>query len=125
MKRILSLVLCLLILFSLMSNVKADILTTACGNAFVETMIERYGVADLSQAADTIPDIVIVTYDYEKQYIIIFHAGMYYSWFLDSVTDVLVIQTAMEEIVESLGFTETVFVLSSDDFLKLLDQHIT
>ena len=121
MKRILSLALCLLILFSLMPNAKADILTTACGNAFVETMIERYGVADLSQAADTIPDIVIVTYDYEKQYIIIFHAGMYYSWFLDSVTDVLVIQTAMEEIVESLGLGNSVFIISSDSLLESLE----
>ena len=121
MKRILSLVLCLLILFSLMSNVKADILTTACGNAFVETMIERYGVADLSQAADTIPDIVIVTYDYEKQYIIIFHAGMYYGWLLDSMTDVIVVQIAMEEVVESMGLGDSVFIISSDSLLESLE----
>ena len=125
MKRILSLVLCLFVLFSLMPNAKADILTTACGDAFIETMTERYGEADLSQAGATIPGIVIVTYDYEKQFIAILHADMYYGWLLDSVTDVIIVQIAMEEVVESLGFTETVFVLSSDDFLKLLDQHIT
>ena len=121
MKRILSLVLCLLTLFSLMPNAKADILTTACGDAFIKTMTERYGEADLSQAGATIPDIVIVTYDYEKQFIAILHADMYYGWLLDSVTDVIVVQIAMEEVVESMGLTETVFVLSSDDFLKLLD----
>lgn len=121
MKRILSLVLCLLILFSLMPNVNADILTTACGDAFVETMTERYGVADLSQAGDTIPDTVIVAYNYEKQYIVIFHAGVYYSWLLNSVTDVIIVQIAMEEVVESMGLGDSVFIISSDHLLEIFE----
>ena len=125
MKRILSLVLCLLTLFSLMPNAKADILTTACGDAFIETMIESYGEADLSQAGATIPDIVIVTYDYEKQFIVILHADMYYGWLLDSVTDVIIVQIAMEEVVESLGFENSVFIISSDSLLEILEKYIT
>jgi hypothetical protein len=108
-----------------MPNAKADILTTACGDAFIETMTERYGEADLSQAGATIPDIVIVTYDYEKQFIAILHADMYYVWLLDSVTDVIIVQIAMEEVVESLGFENSVFIISSDSLLEILEKYIT
>ncbi len=125
MKRILSLVLCLFVLISLMPNVKADIPTTACGDAFIAAMIERYGEADLSQARATIPDIVIVAYNYEKQYILISHADMYYGWSLDSVTDVIVIQTAMEKVVESLGLENSVFIISSDSLSEILEKYIT
>jgi hypothetical protein len=125
MKRILSLVLCLLTLFSLTPNANADILTTACGDAFIETMTERYGEADLLRAGVTIPDVVIVTYNYEKQFIAILHAGMYYAWLLDSVIDVIAVQIAMEEVVESLGFENSVFIISSDSLLEILEKYIT
>ena len=121
MKRILSLVLCLLILFSLMPNAKANMLLTACGDAFIEVMTERYGEADMLEAKDTFPDTIIVAYNYEKQYILIFYAGMHYGWLLDSVIDVIAVQVAMEEVVEGLGLEDNVFIMSSDDLLEILE----